>query len=349
MSQEVTLTVAKTSQLVTPPHQPHSSLQYDHLVTSSHLLAPFGHIASSSDEEPLRHDPQDPVFAQQSTGSVAEAQTSGVGVHSSDLTSHLFYQGGEGLISAALSLPEDQLQLQRQHQQLYLEGVGASSSTATTATTTSATVSQGALSSSIDFDSLVASSGVGGLLDTVGGGLPYTDIALLPTTNLGAGEFSSTITSSLSDTFRDSSSVGLDLGSISGLSSAALQSTSSLPITTTCAIDSTLQLKVSASSGQASTPATSSKSEQPLGNSGQREMLRDGDGDLLCAGSGVGMSSGGEGRGGAATGGGGGSGVVVLAQRYSWVEPSGRPTSPPPEFNPRLHGHQVVEVRILLN
>lgn len=43
-------------------------------------------------------------------------------------------------------------------------------------------------------------------------------------------------------------------------------------------------------------------------------------------------------------GAGGGSGVVVLAQRYSWVEPCGRPTSPPPEFNPRLHSHQVVEV-----
>lgn len=40
----------------------------------------------------------------------------------------------------------------------------------------------------------------------------------------------------------------------------------------------------------------------------------------------------------------GSSGVVVLAQKYSWVEPCGRPTSPPPDFNPRLHGHQVVEV-----
>ncbi|KAF2362448.1 PDZ domain, partial [Trinorchestia longiramus] len=38
------------------------------------------------------------------------------------------------------------------------------------------------------------------------------------------------------------------------------------------------------------------------------------------------------------------SDVVVLAQRYSWVEPCGRPVSPPADFNPRLHGHQVVEV-----
>ncbi|XP_069975608.1 uncharacterized protein [Penaeus vannamei] len=35
---------------------------------------------------------------------------------------------------------------------------------------------------------------------------------------------------------------------------------------------------------------------------------------------------------------------VVVAQTYSWVTPDGRPTSPPPEYNPRLHHHQVSRV-----
>ncbi|MPC43249.1 hypothetical protein E2C01_036891 [Portunus trituberculatus] len=32
---------------------------------------------------------------------------------------------------------------------------------------------------------------------------------------------------------------------------------------------------------------------------------------------------------------------VVVAQTYSWVTADGRATSPPPEYNPRLHHHQV--------
>nr|XP_027221831.1 whirlin-like [Penaeus vannamei] len=37
---------------------------------------------------------------------------------------------------------------------------------------------------------------------------------------------------------------------------------------------------------------------------------------------------------------------VVVAQTYSWVTPDGRPTSPPPEYNPRLHHHQVSRVEV---
>ncbi|XP_042213557.1 uncharacterized protein LOC121860463 [Homarus americanus] len=37
---------------------------------------------------------------------------------------------------------------------------------------------------------------------------------------------------------------------------------------------------------------------------------------------------------------------VVVAQTYSWVTPEGRATSPPPEYNPRLHHHQVSRVEV---
>ncbi|XP_045109320.1 LOW QUALITY PROTEIN: whirlin-like [Portunus trituberculatus] len=37
---------------------------------------------------------------------------------------------------------------------------------------------------------------------------------------------------------------------------------------------------------------------------------------------------------------------VVVAQTYSWVTADGRATSPPPEYNPRLHHHQVSTVEV---
>ncbi|XP_076040901.1 uncharacterized protein LOC143025313 [Oratosquilla oratoria] len=39
---------------------------------------------------------------------------------------------------------------------------------------------------------------------------------------------------------------------------------------------------------------------------------------------------------------------VIVAQTYTWVTPDGRPTSPPPEYNPRLHAHQVTRVGVEL-